>query len=185
MTAETSGFTSPENSEIVGSTVTVTEVDHDSFLDSSLVSGSWFSQDKTLMDPAALSSCGDPEDGTLDQLPLFSRQSLRKMHRHSRGGYQENRVRKSHEQVAYLRRLYAETGGKFDRNQRKRAMRATGLSWIQIYKWLFDRQMKDAANYAFVSSHPAQIFKVVGRNGQEIGARTPIFRIERVSRSSE
>lgn len=49
-----------------------------------------------------------------------------------------DRLRKNTGQVGYLKQIYLKTGGKLDRKQRKHAMKVTGLSWIQIYKWLFD-----------------------------------------------
>ena len=64
-------------------------------------------------------------------------------------------------------------------------MRATGLSWIQIYKWLFDRQMKDAAKNAYTTQLPMQIFRVIGQDGREIGTPAPIFAVEKVSRKSK
>ena len=50
-----------------------------------------------------------------DKLPLISREGQRKNRTSRRGGYQQNRVRKNNNQVDYLRRIYAETGGKLDR----------------------------------------------------------------------
>ena len=35
--------------------------------------------------------------------------------------------------------------GKLNRKVRKEAMTKTGLAWIQIYKWFFDRQLKKSA----------------------------------------
>ena len=78
----------------------------------------------------------DDSEGT-ERLPLISREGFRQ-HKSRRGGYQQNRIRKSNRQVDYLKRIYKETGGKLDRKQRKRAVKVTGLSWIQIYKWIFD-----------------------------------------------
>jgi len=57
--------------------------------------------------------------------------------------FASDRLRKDHKQVSFLTRLYQMTGGKPDRKQRKLAIKVTGLSWIQIYKWLFDKQLKD------------------------------------------
>ena len=57
------------------------------------------------------------------KLPLISREGLRKQKTSRRGGYQQNRVRKNNHQVDYLRRIYAETGGKLDRKQRKRIVK--------------------------------------------------------------
>lgn len=54
--------------------------------------------------------------------------TVKKLHR--RGGYQADRLRKSSDQITYLKRIYAETGGKLDRKQRKLVEKVTGLSWI-------------------------------------------------------
>jgi len=65
-------------------------------------------------------------------------------------------------------------------------MKFTGLSWIQIYKWLFDRQMKDAARHALAQFQlPNQIFRVIGPDGKEIGSPAPIFKVEKVDRASK
>lgn len=55
------------------------------------------------------------------------------------------RQRKSDEQVKILSELYAKHNGKLSRKVRKEAMAKTGLAWIQIYKWFFDRQLKKSA----------------------------------------
>lgn len=100
--AKTSGNSSPENSILVGSTVTVTDLDLESCLDASIIdTESWYYQDShTDLTPIGSSSRYEQsssmlEEGTLEQLPLVSREGHRKMRRHSRGGYQQNRVRKS------------------------------------------------------------------------------------------
>jgi len=54
-----------------------------------------------------------------ERLPLISREGLRRS-ASRRGGYQQNRVRKSDNQVGFLKKMYEETGGKLDRRQRKR-----------------------------------------------------------------
>ena len=82
----------------------------------------------------------DELEGTQCQLPLISREGMRK-NRSSR--FAPDRLRKDSKQVSFLTRLYQLTGGKLDRKQRKLAIKVTGLSWIQIYKWLFDKQLKD------------------------------------------
>ncbi len=78
------------------------------------------------------------EEDEGSRLPLISREGLRMQHTRS-SIFAKDRLRKSSLQVDYLKDLFNKTGGKLDRKQRKRAMKVTGLSWIQIYKWLFDR----------------------------------------------
>ena len=55
------------------------------------------------------------------------------------------RQRKSDDQVKILSELYHKHNGKLSRKVRKEAMAKTGLAWIQIYKWFFDRQLKKSA----------------------------------------
>ena len=70
----------------------------------------------------------DEDEGT--RLPLISREGLRKSYSSRTSILVPDRLRKSTGQVDYLRSLYNQTGGKLDRKQRKRAIKATGLSWI-------------------------------------------------------
>ena len=89
------------------------------------------------------------DEGTNYQ-PLISREGMRKYRSYRDAA--ADRLRKNNNQVSYLTRLYVETGGKVDRKLRKRAIKATGLSWIQIYKWLFDKKLKDTAHKSFSDS---------------------------------
>jgi DNA invertase Pin-like site-specific DNA recombinase len=52
-----------------------------------------------------------------------------------------SRRKKTPEQVAYLMELFERLGGEWDGKVRKEAMRKTGLSRIQIYKWFFDMKL--------------------------------------------
>lgn len=80
------------------------------------------------------------------------------------------RQRKSDDQVKILATLYQKHNGKLNRKVRKEAMGKTGLAWIQIYKWFFDRQLKKSAiEKACCTQYPGQIFRVIGKDGQEIG----------------
>ena len=51
------------------------------------------------------------------------------------------RKKKTPDQVEYLRELFFRLGGEWDGKVRKEAMRKTGLSRIQIYKWFFDMKL--------------------------------------------
>ena len=73
---------------------------------------------------------GANDEDVTEGLPVISREGLRQQQKSRRGGYQQNRVRKSGTQVDLLKQMYDETGGKLDRKQRKRICKATGLSWI-------------------------------------------------------
>jgi predicted DNA-binding transcriptional regulator AlpA len=52
------------------------------------------------------------------------------------------RKKKTPEQVAYLQELFQRLNGEWDGKVRKEAMRKTGLSRIQIYKWFFDMKLQ-------------------------------------------
>lgn len=120
----------------------------------------------------------NPMDESTYRLPIISREGLRRAGRRA-----PDRIRKSNYQVEYLKRLYAKHGIKVDRKVRNRAIKETSLSWIQIYKWLFDKHMKETAKLSMsYNQYPLQIFRVIGPNGQEIGKPTPIFKIEKVAR---
>lgn len=53
-----------------------------------------------------------------------------------------NRVRKTDEQVNILMKLFELHNGKVTRKLRKEAEKRTGLAWIQIYKWIFDKKAR-------------------------------------------
>lgn len=42
--------------------------------------------------------------------------------------------------------MFSLTDGKLNHRQRKQAMKVTGLQWIQIYKWIFDKKVRDDAH---------------------------------------
>lgn len=54
------------------------------------------------------------------------------------------RVRKTDEQVKILADLFEQHHGRVTRELRKKAERKTGLLWIQIYKWVFDKKARKA-----------------------------------------
>jgi len=77
---------------------------------------------------------------------MISREGLRRQKKTSACTKNNTyRQRKSDEQVQILSKLYAEHNGKLNRKVRKEAIAQTGLAWIQIYKWFFDRQLKKSA----------------------------------------
>ena len=78
--------------------------------------------------------------------PKISREGMRKQKKSNACLAQSSyRQRKSDEQVKILADLYQKHNGKLNRKVRKEAMAKTGLAWIQIYKWFFDRQLKKSA----------------------------------------
>jgi len=87
-------------------------------------------------------------DATHDSNMSVSREGLRRMRKtgsclSSKGN--SYRQRKTDDQVKILTDLYQKHNGKLNRKVRKEAMSQTGLAWIQIYKWFFDRQLKKSA----------------------------------------
>lgn len=86
-------------------------------------------------------------DSTPSSSSKISREGLRRQKRTScldiKGS--SYRQRKTDDQVKILTDLYQKHNGKLNRKVRKEAMAQTGLAWIQIYKWFFDRQLKKSA----------------------------------------
>ena len=97
-----------------------------------------------------------------------------------------NRVRKSDEQVRFLINLFDATGGRVPKEIRQRAERETGLQWIQIYKWIFDRKQRRMQHDVFrLLEYPVPIFRVTNKYGKDITSHRPIFKIERVKTTSK
>lgn len=97
-----------------------------------------------------------------------------------------NRVRKSDEQVRFLINLFDATGGRVPKEIRQRAERETGLQWIQIYKWIFDRKQRRMQHDVFrLLEYPVPIFRVTNKYGKDITTHRPIFKIERVKMASK
>ena len=64
-----------------------------------------------------------------------------------------------------------------------KAMRKTGLAWIQIYKWWFDHKVKkEKMMKAYSSDYPFAVFKVEGPDGKE--KPRPLFHVEKVVRTA-
>jgi len=97
-----------------------------------------------------------------------------------------NRVRKSDEQVRFLINLFDATGGRVPKEIRQRAERETGLQWIQIYKWIFDRKQRRMQHDVLrLLEYPVPIFRVTNKYGKDITVNKPIFKIERVNTASK
>ena len=97
------------------------------------------------------------------------------------------RKKKTPEQVEYLRRLFKELGGEWDGSVRKEAMRKTGLSRIQIYKWFFDMKLQQQPKEKKVAeeervSYPPTIMITASSEELEAGTPRPIFLVEKVAR---
>lgn len=82
----------------------------------------------------------ESESGSASGLHI-SREGLRKQRKTTActKGSSSYRQRKTDDQVKILTDLYQKHNGKLSRKVRKEAMTKTGLAWIQIYKWFFDR----------------------------------------------
>ena len=99
-----------------------------------------------------------------------------------------SRRKKTPEQVAYLMELFERLGGEWDGKVRKEAMRKTGLSRIQIYKWFFDMKLQKLPKQQKVKpeervSYPPSIFATSDDANMDAGSvPRPIFIVERVTR---
>lgn len=90
---------------------------------------------------------------------------------------QPYRTRKTVEQQRYLIWLYdSNPSGRFSREVRQRAREATGLTWLQIYKWMFDRRQRKKidAEYLLIN-YNLPIF-VVERRNKVISKKMRIFK---------
>lgn len=97
-----------------------------------------------------------------------------------------NRVRKTEEQVRILTDLFERHDGKVTRKLRKEAERKTGLAWIQIYKWVFDKKArKSQVDNVRLFNYPIPIFRVINKYGRDLTKPRPIFKLERVARQAE
>lgn len=64
---------------------------------------------------------------------------------------------------------------------KKKAEKRTGLAWLQIYKWFFDKQMRIDAAKAECECYTVfkgQIFSIT-RNGKELNPPVQVFDIIR------
>jgi len=114
---------------------------------------------------------------------LISREGTRKNRRNFECTFL-NRVRKSDEQTRYLIGLFDQTNGRVPKEVRRRAEEQTGLTWIQIYKWIFDRKTrKKEFTVNRLLEYPVPIFRVT-RNGKDITGKRPIFKLERAARAT-
>jgi hypothetical protein len=55
-------------------------------------------------------------------------------------------------QLNELTRLFKDHKGDFTEDQKEEAIEATGLTWRQIYKWVFDRYLQNKDDTLFKSS---------------------------------
>ena len=101
------------------------------------------------------------------------------------------RRKKTAEQIEYLRELYFRLGGEWDGKVRKEAMRKTGLSRIQVYKWFFDMKLQQQPKEKRVEpevrvSYPPEAVLQAKPSSEQMNSGDyvpqPIFKIERVER---
>ena len=90
----------------------------------------------------------------------------------------------------YLRELFFRLNGEWDGKVRKEAMRKTGLSRIQIYKWFFDMKLQQKPREKWVEpevrvSYPPYIVQPVAPEDLEKTGNQPrlIFLVEKVVRA--
>jgi hypothetical protein len=63
--------------------------------------------------------------------------------------------------------------------KRHELMQKTGLSWLQIYKWTFDRKKRKASDHVYSRSFDSQVFIVINKHGKDISRSLPVFTTER------
>jgi len=80
-------------------------------------------------------------------------------------------------------------GGEWNGKVRKEAMRKTGLSRIQVYKWFFDMKLQQKPKERRVEaavrvSYPPTVLNTISNQELDAGHFTPqpIFLIEKVTR---
>ena len=123
-----------------------------------------------------------PSLGTETSVKI-SREGMRRKRKTSALVSDSYRQRKTDDQVKILADLYRKHKGRLDLNARKEAMAKTGLAWIQIYKWFFDREhRRKPVKLPCCCEGPSQIFRVIGKDGREIGGPTPIFKVDKVTK---
>ena len=100
------------------------------------------------------------------------------------------RKKKTPAQVDYLRELFFRLNGEWDGKVRKEAMRKTGLSRIQIYKWFFDMKLQQKPREKWVEpelrvSYPPYILQPVAPEDLVKTGKKPrlIFLVEKVARA--
>ncbi len=85
-------------------------------------------------------------DGIEDSYMVATPKESQKSKKHSSPAnlinHNVGRKKKTPEQVSYLLELFQRLNGEWDGKVRKEAMRKTGLSRIQIYKWFFDMKLQ-------------------------------------------
>ena len=103
--------------------------------------------------------------------------------------HQVKRKKKTPEQIEYLRTLFDQLGGEWDKKVRKEAMQKTGLSRIQVYKWFFDMKLQQKPKEKRVEpavrvSYPPTVVNAVSTKDLEADNFVPpaIFKIEKVVR---
>ena len=74
-------------------------------------------------------------------------------------------------------------------NARRHFVEKTGLKWIKIYKWFFDKKVKQKCSPELNCSGcwkiPQKIFRVIGKDGIEIEDKPrPIFKVEKIVRNT-
>ena len=100
------------------------------------------------------------------------------------------RLRKSEKQVKILTELLKEYNGEINVEFRKKAQQKTGLQWIKIYKWVFDKKARDRMSKTFTPlNDEIPIFRIINKHGRDItkpprpipGITKPkvIFKVER------
>lgn len=99
-----------------------------------------------------------------------------------------DRHRKADDEVVELNKLWDSCNGNLRRDMKKHAMERTGLKWLQIYKWFYDRKTREDKQSAecnhcgrlacSLAKTQQPIFSVVRKDGQEV-CSAAIFQVVR------
>ena len=97
------------------------------------------------------------------------------------------RQHKTKEQLIILKKIHEKYNGKMGTKAKREAVEKTGLEWIKIYKWFFDKKAKRVCppewNCRGCNRFGGNIFKVVRKNGSEIVDKpVPIFTLVKYTR---
>lgn len=95
------------------------------------------------------------------------------------------RMHKTKNQLVILKQIHTKYRGKMGSKAKAEAVAMTGLQWIKIYKWFFDKQAKRVCppewNCRGCRNFAGHIFKVVRKDGSEILDKPiPVFKVEKI-----
>ena len=122
-------------------------------------------------------------ENSSDARTTITREGKRKMKR--KGDKNPMRMHKTKNQLVILKQIHTKYRGKMGSKAKAEAVAMTGLQWIKIYKWFFDKQAKRVCppewNCRGCRNFAGHIFKVVRKDGSEILDKPiPVFKVEKI-----